>query len=82
MENAYWPTKLAFENFGGGGGGVPLALDPPPHPVTKTRRSGTAQARRFARMLIEHVHWWSLHAGLQATLVRRRSPEDIREAIV
>jgi hypothetical protein len=82
MENAYWPTKLAFENFGGGGGGVPLPRNPPPHPATKTRRSETAKARRFTRLLIVHFHWSILRAALEATLARRRSPEDAREVIV
>jgi hypothetical protein len=82
MENAYWPTKLAFENFGGGGG-VPPPPYPLPHPAaTIATTTKTTNATRFARMLIEHFHWWSLHAELQATPARRRSPEEIRGAIV
>jgi len=81
MENAYWPTKLAFENFGGGG--VPPPPYPLPHPAaTMATTTKTTNATRFARMLIEHFHWSILRAALEATLVRRRSPEDIREAIV
>src|ERR1700676_701579 len=82
MEKAYWPAKLAFENFGAGGGSVPPRPDPPPHPATKARRIEAAKARRFARMIIEHFHWSFRHAALQATPGRRQSPEDIRGAIV
>jgi len=82
MENAYWPTKLAFENFGGGGGVVPLPRDPPHPAATIATTTKTANATRLPRMLIEHVHWRFLHAELQATPVRRLSPEDIRGAIV
>src|SRR5260370_32417093 len=54
MENAYWPTKLAFENFGGGGGGVPPPPYPLPHPAaTIATTTTTTNATRFARMLIE-----------------------------
>src|SRR5258705_9157369 len=81
MENAYWPTKLAFENFGGGGGVVPLPRDTPHPAATIATTTKTANATRLPRMLIEHVHWRSPPPQLQGTPLRGRAPEDIPGAI-
>src|SRR3974390_1259381 len=54
IENAYWPARLALENFPGGGGGGG-GFDPPPPQATATRLSETSASRaqtRFAEVFI------------------------------
>src|ERR1700688_3808051 len=57
IENAYWPEKLALENFAGGGvgpgPGPGLDSDPPPHPAAKSASvTQTSGANRFFCALI------------------------------